>query len=448
VLWDKHKNGSDKWGNPFYDRLDAEAQAMKVVLALGADSAGDLAAATASPSEGVRNWARRCLGQIGQKDPSAVERLTRDKRTAVREAAFAVLSGLTLEKVPAEAEAALGDESFAVRAAAAAFLKQHAYQPSSAKRKAQYRCALREWDQAADVGAEALEPLQQALAEAEICADAGRALARAGNEGRAILEKASKDERWFVRKGAAAGLGAAGAGDATTFLVPLLEDADGDVRAEAAVSLGRRQWKPATSRQQAALAVAMGLFDSLEQVGKAAAGPLETAAKDKNPELRMKAAAALLRIDRAKALSALASLLGDWETGPDAANLLANEKWVPGTDEEKVRLLAAQRKGKALGGDWDKAGKVLLADLDGNADGPATTAAAVIVAMGKDDLLPRLIQRYRQRPTTELARVLWDSDREALRDLAADFQDLWRGKSRKYPDWGQWRLRGFEGERE
>ena len=110
----------------------------------------------------------------------------------------------------------------------------------SDREKAQHFIARGQWNEAARVGAAAVDPLLQALQEGDIEARRGAtdALGQVGDAGVQPLIVALKDEDSYIRWRAAVSLGRIGDPRATNALIRTLKDEDGLVRGGAAWALG------------------------------------------------------------------------------------------------------------------------------------------------------------------------------------------------------------------
>jgi HEAT repeat protein len=273
--------------------------ATEVLVQVGPPAVAPLSEALCQEGDPVRLAAAEALGRIG--DPAAAEALVEALRSSV--------GGTRLEA--ARALHALG------------------WAPADAAGRAEWAVALRDWQQCAALGAAAVDPLIDALAEddVEVRDGAAEVLAGMGPTVVAALLNALHGPSPLARGHAALALGFLQDERSVGPLVAALKGEDGAVRENALLAL----WRIGGPRAAGALIEALGDEDrllrfraarALEAIGdERAVEPLaEVAAAD--DYVRPAAALALARLAPARAVEPLARLAADGFAAEEAVAAL------------------------------------------------------------------------------------------------------------------------------
>ena len=202
-----------------------------------------LIAALEDSDEYVRQGAAAALGKIGDK--RAVDRLIvnlivtlPDKKSVRREAATA-LGKIGDARAIKPLVGALKDSDKEVRKEARKALETLRYEPADKMQQALMFIAYQRWDDAVELGADAIEPLLAALQDSDeaVRTEAEKALRKVGDEGvLKFLLAGIKDSDEDVRMRAIKALGWIGDGQAVEPLISALQDHSSY---PAAVALGR-----------------------------------------------------------------------------------------------------------------------------------------------------------------------------------------------------------------
>lgn len=236
-------------------------------------------------SRGACRPAAETLAKIGgSRAAEALCRVLADNAQEVspREIAARALGAIGGESAVPVLAAALDDEAWVVREAAAASLQTLQWTPAGVTERARYAIAGKDWGDLKAFGEAAIEPLIDALKYGTVGLAAGRALLALGQAGLdrllAVLRDTSRP--MSVREVTARVLAEAGDARAIEPVEAMLDEHDSVLRQVAVWTLTRFGWKPSNDRQKALVAIANEDWDELGQLGSAAVEPLLALAED------------------------------------------------------------------------------------------------------------------------------------------------------------------------
>jgi HEAT repeat protein len=325
---------------------NVRAQAAQALGALGDPSAVEpLVSALAEGSRAVESVGE-ALGLLG---PAALEPLVAalgNEDPVVRGNAAKALARLGDARGVDPLVVALADEHVKVRESAAQALGELGWQPEDAQR-AQQALAAHDWDELAELGAAALEPLIAALGDEDrvIRKMAAWSLGRIGDARAADpLVAALGDEDAQVRERAAAALqqlgdavtqslisatgtrnervlegvtaelarrGGPAVEQAVKSLAPRLDSGNSQVRRRASLALARLGSRPQSQAQAVRRAIAAQEWHEAWTLGPASVEPLIAALVDGDKEVRRNAAATLGALGDPRAVEPLIGMLED-----------------------------------------------------------------------------------------------------------------------------------------
>ena len=309
-----------------------------------------LAEALADGDAAVRSSAVEALGNLANKEVlPALLPLMKDPEAEVRKAAAKALSKVTDPSVIPVLVEALGDPGGEVAWQAAQSLKALGWTPADDSERAAWHCGMGQFDQAASLGAAAIEPLGK--------------LTRSTSFHRSVR--------------AIEALTQVGGAQVVKFLLECLRNHDSTVRSAAATALGQagdaRAVEPLieTLRDefpQACLAASI----SLSKIGdQRAVEPLIEVLAHRSAEVRAAALEALGRLRDPAAVPAILPLLQDGdcavrEGAAGALGLLAVEETIEQlvialTDAESSVRQAAARALRMIDPYWERSGIALRA---------------------------------------------------------------------------------------
>jgi HEAT repeat protein len=299
------------------------------VVKYGAAAVGPLKDALGDKATHVRARAAEALGKIGNDeaiDALAAALMDSAQDLRVRETSAMSLGQIADMRTAHLLVSALGDEGWHVRVAAAKALDKIDWLPTDGRQRALFCIAKKDWSGAAAAGADAVQPLVDALRYQAVNTDAARTLIQIGQPGVdalvAILKSGNLDAA--IREVAATALAEARDPRAAGPLMSMLDESDMAVRLSAIWMLERLGWEPADDAQRALAAMAHGdwarvrsigvpAIDSLLQLADASMASMQTVAtlthivetapgRISTPHLRRLAALEDLRLDVNKAL--------------------------------------------------------------------------------------------------------------------------------------------------
>ena len=236
---------------------------------------------------------------------------------------------------------------------------------------------------------------------------AAEALGKIGDQ-RAVepLIEALRDEYWRVREAAAEALGKIGDQRAVEPLIEALRDEVWLVRCAAAEALG----KIGDRRAIEPLIKALGdLYSDVREAAAEALGkigePLEKLVRDKDPRL----------------IKPFVRRLTYWEAKEDASKTLLAIGWSPKIEADKVHLWVAQHRNDLLEENWEMTKRVLLKDIDSGDEEVIAYALYSFIALGKEEIIPVLIEKLNQKGTAGTAEAYLNCGHEKLYDAAVDW---------------------------
>jgi len=286
-----------------WPELDARQMAIAAIVsnewtalpALGVAAVEPLWDVLQRGSREARLQAVEVLGRIRQRQAlDALAAALRDgaQETPVREALATALARVADEGCIETLSAALEDESWAVRSAAAAGLERLGWKTHDERQRALLAVLQRDWDEAVSAGAAAIDPLLDALHMSSLRAEAARALARLGAPGADALLAVVNDRSQpiVVWEAAAAALSDAGDRRVTTALTVRLKDPDPAARQSASQLLERFRAQPADNPERAVPAPGAGIAIRPQDVAPLAFGSLIRLVREAgSPEARQAA---------------------------------------------------------------------------------------------------------------------------------------------------------------
>ena len=266
----------------------------------------------------VRRQAAATLARMGpgrSAGPLAATLRDRNQDAAVREEAARGLAEVNDEVACAALAAALDDESWAVRQAAADSLRTLKWAPSTDRECAVFAIVSQYWDDLLKMGTAAIEPLAEALCYRSVSRPAAETLVRMGPPGieRLLVTLRDPQKNMGVKEIVAAVLADAGDVRAIEPIVAMLDESDAVLRQVAVWTLQQIGWEPADDRQRALAAIALDQWDELPAIGAAAVEPLlmlaaeSVALEETLAALRqiLEASVQALSVDHLRAVAAL-----------------------------------------------------------------------------------------------------------------------------------------------
>jgi HEAT repeat protein len=317
--------------------------------------------------------------------------------------------------------------------------------------------------------ARALEPLIHCLKEDGHAADA---LGKLGEPAVEPLIACLKDQDWGVRDGAIKALGKLGDAravdplitclkDTNSYswrpsvadalgelhdaravepLIPCLKDEDGEVRSHAAKALGMlgdaRAVKPliACLKDQ-------NVFKSVDTI-KGPGQWEKVSTRDLSGVLS--AAEALGKLGEARAaVDGLVGALPDWDAKDKLGAALKKLGWKPISDADHVYFWICNADGANLKTNWEETTRVLLADVQSSNQRKIENAVYAFVSLGKEDIVPKLIDILNTQGTKEMAETYLNSghdglDKAARSWAAAHGYQVSTGAGAGKAGWGRW----------
>ena len=121
---------------------------------------------------------------------------------------------------------------------------------------------------------------------------------------------------------------------------------------------------------------------------------------------------------RGDLVSGLKRSLTDWFISPEAVRKLDALGWTAQSDDETVHALVARRDGGELRRKWDVAKPVLLADARSGRPETIENAVLALVGLGKDEVIPLLLQQLDNSGSITIATVYANSGNAKLAEAA------------------------------
>ncbi len=313
------------------------------------------------------------LGNIG--DLKAMEPLIevlKDKYPDLRAAAAEALGKIGNPKVIDKLIALLYDDNFNVISKTIESLQYLRWTPQDNYQKILCHIVMQEWQECANFGADAVDPLIKAIRNCSQYDYYKRkkmiySLSQIGQLSVSPLICALTDSNEYLRQSAAEALGLIGDSLAVEPLIATLDDKIGDVRGSAVESLGL--------------------------IGDTRANdPLLKILKDDDEWfVRSKAGIALGKMGNRNIIPRLEYLLKSWYSGIYALNALRMLKWDQQTLSDTIHVLVAERDKVKLLQMWDKAKMILLNDIISNNYLTVENALYGFIGIGKQEIIPELI---------------------------------------------------------
>ncbi|MFQ5462672.1 MAG: HEAT repeat domain-containing protein [Phycisphaerae bacterium] len=255
------------------------------VTRIGSAAVEPLVEAMAAEDPDVRQASAKALGAIGTPDASgALAQTLADNslEVEVRELATSLLASRTDTTSERGLVAALVDESWSVRKAAAAALAERGWFPEKKSERILYAIARGDWFVVKIAGSEAIQPLVDVLKFHAVGLDAARALISLGSRGRDALVSilSRSNESLPVREIVTMALAESGDARAVEPLRTMLKDQDFAVRQSAVWTLERLGWEPVSLVEKAVCAIVHGDWERVRQFGAPAIEPLLRLAAD------------------------------------------------------------------------------------------------------------------------------------------------------------------------
>ncbi|TAK34258.1 MAG: hypothetical protein EPO21_09935 [Chloroflexota bacterium] len=345
--------------------LNVRSKATDALVKIGSPAVEPLTAALRDDDSNVRWIAAETLWKIG--DQLAVDPLVaalRDDDSDVRWIAAEALGKIGDQRVVEPLVAALRDGSMRVRKGAASALDALSWRPGLDASGAWYWVLKERWDRCVEIGSLAVEPLVAAL----------------------------RDNTPDVRKRAAKALGQICDARAVEPLVTALRDGDKGVGKGAANALNALGWRPGLDASGAWYWVLKEHWDRCVEIGSPAVEPLGAALRDNTPDVRDRAAEALVKIGSPAVEPLVAALRdNDWDVRSRAAKALG----MIGDHRAVEPLIAALRHDRNVGAAAEALGKMgspavkpliaALSDLDWNVRWGAAKALVGMFRRGNMD---------------------------------------------------------------
>lgn len=391
---------------------------------------GLLIAALGDQNCAVQRGAAGALGKIGKPAVEPLIVILKDEDDSVRGGAAEALGKIGDPRAVEPLVAALSDENRFVRSDVAQALDDLGWKPADTTQNVLYLIAKEQWGECARIGGgRAIDPLIALLHDRDWSVRAGaiESLGKAGEPAVEPLVAALRDRDSGVRTNAAVALGAIGDARAVDPLIAALKDEKDDKArssaAEALVKIGEAAVEPLVAvlkngnwAARSSAAQALGVIGDVRAVG-----PLIAALTDVEIEVRWWAVQALGKTNDKSAVPGLVAALPDCILSEAAANALQEIGWEPQSADDKVHYLVAKRDRLALAEMWPDAKRVLLKDVESNEYAVIENALQAFVSMGREEVIPELINVLAQKGTSAMAVVFLNCRNKQLRDAAREW---------------------------
>ena len=187
-------------------------------------------------------------------------------------------------------------------------------------------------------------------------------------------------------------------------------------------------WKPVNQIERSIYLIALQEWDEVVKIGAPAVEPLIIVFRDKDSEayfdhelrdkeadVRRKAAEALGKIGDKRAVEPLIAALTDKDVNDRVASALIRLGWKPKTQNEKVHLWVAREEIYLLRKNWDMTKKVLLKDMD---SGKFYYSCRAFMAIDKEEIIPVLIGRLNSNGNVDMANAFLNCGHYKLNEAA------------------------------
>jgi HEAT repeat protein len=184
--------------------------------------------------------------------------------------------------------------------------------------------------------------------------------------------------------------------------------------------------------------------ESLGKIGDVRATNLLIASlQDWDSRVRAAAAEALGKLGDARAVGALVETMPDWVAKDQVGTALKTLGWTPTSENEDVYIWISAADGTDLNAHWEKTKRVLLADVQTDDRRRIDNAVYTFVSLGKEELIPKLIEVLRTKGTKQMAQAYLHCGNDRLEEAARMTTTLHGDQlaSAENPNkvhWGQW----------
>jgi len=327
-----------------------------------------------------------------------------------------------------------------------------------------------------------IEPLIAALKDRSsfVRNTAAEALSTYGPVATEPLIDALSDQNENVRKFAAEILGEIGDVRAVGSLIETIDDVNWKVGQSAVLALGNigdaqsiavlthlLENKNLRNRINAAQALSMiddtcvvegfinALKDNHEAVRRISASalgdlgderavePLIKALRDSDKSVQNSILNALVKLGDIRAIPKIADLMSDWEAGRSSALALRKLNWKPESMRDKIHLLVVEKNGIELKNLWDDTKSVLLNDVESNNYRVIQNAIFAFIALGKQEIIPELIEILNTKGTKTTAEVFLNCGNSELSSAARSWAisrgyTITSARGNSAVQWGKW----------
>lgn len=252
-----------------------------------------------------------------------------------------------------------------------------------------------------------------------------------------------KHEGSHVRREAAEALAKIGDPRAVDPLSACLKEEVWNVRAKAAEALGKIGHQPESEGGRVAYFIALQQWDKVVEIGEPAVDPLIACLKDKDRDVRERAAEALGKIGDKRAISALVSSMPDWDAKEKIAEALSSLGWVPQDERQKLYFLIGKKDKRALLANWEETKKILLDDLRSREKRKVKNAVYTFISLGREELIDELINILNTEGDVQMAETYLNSGHKRLDQAARDWAaarglSVSVGPGAHKAGWGSW----------
>jgi len=213
--------------------------------------------------------------------------------------------------------------------------------------------------------------------------------------------------------------------------ITLLGDDSADIRMGAARALSKRWYREMAEPLTTILKDKESTFESLI-----------AALEDEIPFVISVAVQYLGEIRDKRAIPQLKQFLVNWDVNATVADALVKLGWSAKTDADKVHFWVANKKRNLLEQNWEITKKVLLKDVESDDSATITYALYAFIAIGKEDVLPDLINKISQKGTKTMAEAYLNCGHNELYDTAMSWANkngysISAGTGSNPVDWGK-----------
>lgn len=366
----------------------------------------------------LRRTAAICLGKLGDRRalPTLVQYAI-EAESPFRERAIEALRPLAQEAIP-QLLAHLKSPNEQLRKNAASALVRLGYKPERIHEEVDLYLAAEEWTKIQAMGEAAVGPLAARLRypHRQVRQQIAALLEQMGYQPvtpRAVVDLAlasGKPARYQeVRRLE---------GAAVEPLLAWLRAADTATRTQAAQLLTDLGYSPQTEIEQAWWALATKDWATLEKLGPIAADPLALLLNEEDEQVLQKAVDLLVKLADPRAAPFLARRMPNWRQRHQLCQQLQRLGWQPQTDAEQVYWRVAAHDWDWLDDHWETTKRILLDDLRSAEFRRIEHAAYALITIGREEIIPDLIQALEKHGTKEMAETFANSGQVRLREAA------------------------------